>query len=110
VANHLAVARIVNFRAWLLKKEKFKQAHSVTKEYPRKELFRLVSQMRRAAVSVPSNIAEGACRKGKVEFKHFLYEASASGVELETQIIIAGNLNYIQKERQIKIQEELTLH
>jgi four helix bundle protein len=71
VSNHLALARTVNFRAWLLKKEKVKQAHFVTNEYPREELFGLVSQMRRTAVLVPSNIAEGACRKGKVEFKHF---------------------------------------
>ena len=70
-------------------------------------MFGLVSQMRRAAVSIPSNIAEGACRKGKTEFKHFLYISLASGAELETQIIISGNLNYIQKENQTKILEEL---
>lgn len=81
--------------------------YNVTKEYPREELFGLVSQMRRAAVSIPSNIAEGACRKGKTEFKHFLYISLASGAELETQIIISGNLNYIQKENQTKILEEL---
>ena len=71
--------------------------YNVTKEYPREELFGLVSQMRRAAVSIPSNIAEGASRKGKTEFKHFLSISLASGAELETQIIISGNLNYIQK-------------
>ena len=81
--------------------------YNVTKEYPREELFGLVSQMRRAAVSIPSNVAEGACRKGKTEFKHFLYISLASGAELETQIIISGNLNYIQKENQTKILEEL---
>ena len=81
--------------------------YNVTKEYPREELFGLVSQMRRAAVLIPSNIAEGACRKGKTEFKHFLYISLASGAELETQIIISGNLNYIQKENQTKILEEL---
>ncbi len=81
--------------------------YSLTKEYPREELFGLVSQMRRVAVSIPSNIAEGACRKGKIEFKHFLYIALASGAELETQIIISGNLNYIQKDKQTKILDEL---
>ena len=49
--------------------------YSATKVYPKDELFGLVSQMRRAAVSIPSNIAEGASRKGKLEFKHFLYIA-----------------------------------
>ena len=81
--------------------------YSATKVYPKDELFGLVSQMRRAAVSIPSNIAEGASRKGKLEFKHFLYIAFASGAELETQLIISGNLNYIQKETQIKMIEEL---
>ena len=81
--------------------------YNITREYPREELFGLVSQMRRAAVSIPSNIAEGACRKGKIEFKHFLYVALASGAELETQIIILGNLNYIQKDKQTKTLEEL---
>ena len=82
--------------------------YCITKVYPKDELFGLVSQMRRAAVSIPSNIAEGATRKGKVEFKHFLYIALASGAELETQLIISGNLNYIRKEIQMEMIEELT--
>ena len=82
-------------------------SYNVTKEYPREELFRLVSQMRNAAVSIPSNVAEGTCRKGKTEFKHFLYISLVSGAELETQIIISGNLDYTQKKNQTKILEEL---
>jgi four helix bundle protein len=81
--------------------------YSVTKVYPKEELFGLVSQMRRAAVSIPSNIAEGASRKGKLEFKHFLYIALASGAELETQLIISLNLNYISKVEQAKLIEEI---
>jgi len=81
--------------------------YSVTKVYPKDELFGLVSQMRRAAVSIPSNIAEGASRKGKLEFKHFLYIAIASGAELETHLIISLNLNYISKVEQAKLIEEL---
>jgi four helix bundle protein len=81
--------------------------YSVTKVYPKEELFGLVSQMRRAAVSIPSNIAEGASRKGKLEFKHFLYIALASGAELETQLIISLNLNYISKVEQAKLIEKI---
>jgi four helix bundle protein len=55
----------------------------------------LTSQIRRSAVSIPSNIAEGSTRKNKTEFKQFLYIALSSAAELETQIIIANNLNYI---------------
>ncbi len=55
----------------------------------------MTSQIRRSAVSIPSNIAEGSTRKNKTEFKQFLYIALSSAAELETQIIIANNLNYI---------------
>ncbi|MDP1725493.1 MAG: four helix bundle protein [Bacteroidota bacterium] len=83
--------------------------YDLTKEYPKEELFGLVSQIRRAAVSIPSNIAEGASRKGKTEFRHFLYISLASGAELETQLIISGNLNYISKEKQTELIEELNI-
>lgn len=54
----------------------------------------IVNQMRKSAVSIPSNIAEGATRKSKIEFKQFLYIALSSAAELETQLIIAQNLKY----------------
>jgi four helix bundle protein len=61
-------------------------------EFPKEEIFGLTSQIKRAAVSVPSNIAEGKMRGGEVEFKRFLLIALASGAELETQLIIAKKL------------------
>ena len=73
--------------------------YSVTKIFPNDELYGLTSQMRRAAVSIPSNIAEGSARQGNKEFIHFLYIALGSTVELETQLIIAYKLNYINKEK-----------
>lgn len=60
--------------------------------FPKSELYGLTSQMRRAAVSTPSNIAEGYKRKSKLEFLQFLSIAEGSAAELETQIIIAKNL------------------
>lgn len=81
--------------------------YDITKQFPKEEMFGLVSQMRRAAISIPSNIAEGATRNSKKEFKQFLYIALASASELETQIIIAKNLNYIDKELEQNLVLEL---
>jgi len=76
--------------------------YKATDSFPNKEIYGLTSQIRRSAVSIPSNIAEGAARKNKAEFKQFLYIALSSGAELETQLIIANNLEYL-KENQSKI-------
>jgi four helix bundle protein len=69
--------------------------YKTTESFPKSEIYGLTSQIRRSAVSIPSNIAEGATRKSKIEFKQFLYIALSSAAELETQLIIANNLNYI---------------
>jgi four helix bundle protein len=61
----------------------------MTAGYPKKEMYGLVVQMRRSAVSIPSNIAEGAARRGDKEFTHFLYIALGSASELDTQLEIA---------------------
>lgn len=71
--------------------------YACTAKFPKEEQFGLVSQMRRAAVSIPSNIAEGAARQGNKEFIHFLYIALGSKAELETQLIIASNLHFISE-------------
>jgi four helix bundle protein len=68
--------------------------YGITKKFPIEEKFGLTNQIRRAAVSVPSNIAEGAARSSNKEFKQFLYIALGSLSELETQLIISNNLNY----------------
>ncbi len=69
--------------------------YRLTEDFPRNETYNLTSQMRRATVSIPSNIAEGSRRNGKKEFKHFLAIAYGSGAELETQIMIAKRLNFV---------------
>src|SRR4051812_22702573 len=72
--------------------------YEVAKELPPDERFGIRSQISRAAVSVPSNIAEGCSRNSELEFKRFLEIAIGSSFELETQIIICGNLGYLKSD------------
>jgi four helix bundle protein len=68
--------------------------YTLTKEFPREELYGLTSQIRRAAVSLPSNIAEGHGRLGTNEYRHFLGIARASNFEVQTQLEIARRLDF----------------
>lgn len=72
--------------------------YHVTSTFPRDERFGLISQARRAAVSIPSNIAEGAGRNSLKEFNNFLGIANGSSYELQTQLVIANKLNLINDE------------
>jgi len=72
--------------------------YEITRNFPNEEKFNLVTQMQRAATSIPSNIAEGAGRNTNVSFKHFLTIAIGSAHELETQIIISKQLGYIYED------------
>lgn len=71
--------------------------YDLTKKFPRTEEFGLTSQMRRSAVSIPSNIAEGRRRSSRNDYLHFLNIAYASGAELETQIEISRRLSFGQE-------------
>ena len=71
------------------------EIYRITSDYPKEELYSLTSQMRRSAVSIPSNIAEGAARNYNKEFIQFLYIALGSLSELETQLIISVNLQFL---------------
>lgn len=75
--------------------------YKVSENFPKHEVYGLSSQIRRAAVSIPSNIAEGAGRKGENEFTRFLYIALGSLSELETQIEISQRLDYINNIEEI---------
>jgi len=76
--------------------------YSLTTQFPSDEKFGLVSQMRRAAVSIPSNIAEGAARKGDKELIQFLMIAIASLSELETQYLISVRLKFSSKNEKLE--------
>ncbi len=69
--------------------------YKITSSFPKTELFGLVQQMRRASISVSSNIAEGAGRNNKGEFRHFLGIAVASMCEVESQVIVSSRLGFI---------------
>jgi four helix bundle protein len=80
------------------------EIYKVTESFPKSEQYGLTNQIRRCAVSIPSNIAEGAARTSTKEFSHFLAISLGSIAELETQLIISRNLNYLNSIQQ----EELT--
>ena len=84
-----------------------KQTYSLCKSLPNDEKFGLISQMQRASVSIASNIAEGAGRNSNKEFKQFLSFAAGSAHELETQVIIAGEVGFVQSDQVSVITEEI---
>ena len=80
---------------WKLGIELVTKIYEITSHFPTTEQFGLTSQMQRAAVSVPSNIAEGAARNSEKEYIHFLYISLGSLTELETQLIISEKLGFL---------------
>lgn len=80
--------------AWQLAMDLAAAVHQASKCFPRDELYGLTSQLRRSAVSVPSNIAEGQGRRTPNDFRHFLYMAMASLQECETQLLLAERFGY----------------
>jgi len=86
--------------------ELVEEVYKVTAEFPKEEIYGLTNQMRRASISVPSNISEGAARSGKKEFINFLYIALGSLAELETQTIISEKLGYLKNDRLMDLIEK----
>ncbi|MDD3437007.1 MAG: four helix bundle protein [Candidatus Gastranaerophilales bacterium] len=86
-----------DLEVWKLAMEFITDIYSITKKFPKEEFYGLTNQIRRCAISIPSNIAEGSARQSDKELIQFLYIALGSVSELETQLIIARNLNYINE-------------
>jgi four helix bundle protein len=91
-----------NLDVWKKSMDLVEVTYKLTQQFPDNEKFGLTSQMRRSAVSIPSNIAEGAARKGDKELIQFLYIAIGSISELETQYLIAVRLKFTNKDEVIE--------
>ena len=104
------VMTIHNFRelvAWQKAMQLTKDVYVMTKAFPTTEQYGLVSQVQRAVVSIPSNIAEGAGRPTQKELVHFLSFSLGSAYELETELLLAYELNYITSEQSQQINAKI---
>ena len=88
--------------AWQVSIDLVGDLYRMTETFPAKETYGLASQIRRAAISVPSNIAEGAARTTKREFAHYLSMARGSVSEIDTQLTIAKQLDYIHNDEEVQ--------
>lgn len=81
--------------------------YQLLKKFPKEEMYQLNSQIKRASVSVPSNIAEGSGRKTEKEFSYFLFVAHGSACELDTQLNLSQRFGYISEEEYVFISKEI---
>lgn len=88
-----------NLDVWNLAIELVAEVYKITKLLPQEERYNLVNQMKRAAISIPSNIAEGAARNTKKEFINFLHISQGSLSELDTHLEITKRLKYLSEEK-----------
>lgn len=98
-----------NLKAWSDSISLIKEIYLITKSFPKEELFGITSQMRRAALSIPLNIAEGAARTSKKEFVRFLDIAIGSIAELDTLFIVSVDLELLSDEEFHLLNEKLDL-
>ena len=83
------------------------KVYEASKAFPKEEMFALTSQVRRAAYSIPTNIAEGSERKTKADFSHFLQMSIGSVSELEYEILLAKDLHYIKEDKYNELKAEI---
>jgi four helix bundle protein len=96
-----------NYEVWQNSKELVILLYQLTMNFPDTEKFGLISQIRRAAVSIPANIAEGAGRRTEKDFRSFLYVSLGSAFELETLIELSFDLGFIDKDNYNGITEKI---
>jgi four helix bundle protein len=96
-----------NLQIWQQAMDLVEEIYKLTASFPIEEKFSLVSQMTRAAVSIPSNIAEGAGRNSDKDFAHFISIAIGSLYELNTQIVLSERLGYINQSQSQELQKKL---
>jgi four helix bundle protein len=96
-----------DLKIWQKGVEIAEKVYSITDGFPESELYGLTSQMRKASVSIPSNIAEGFVRQYSKEYKQFLYISLGSCAELETQLIISNRRNYLTNNKLQELSEDI---
>lgn len=101
--NNTAVRNFRNYEVWKESMELVMMIYDVIRLFPCFEKYGIADQLRRAAVSIPSNIAEGASRPTDNEFVRFLHFSMGSAFEVETQLLIANRLNYISTEKNLEL-------
>ncbi|SNR17159.1 four helix bundle protein [Tenacibaculum jejuense] len=87
--------KYTDLEVWIKSRALVSQVYTLSKDFPAEEVYGLTSQIRRSAISIPSNIAEGCGRQTDKETIHFLYIARGSLYELETQLFLSKDLSYI---------------
>ncbi|MFT3754114.1 MAG: four helix bundle protein [Paludibacter sp.] len=92
---------------WIKSMDLASEIYKLTNSFPGIERFGLISQMQRSAVSIPSNIAEGSAKSSNKDFSRFLEMSIGSSFELETQLILATKLNYLESEVSISTQSKI---
>ncbi len=96
-----------NLEVWKLSVDFVKDIYTLTTNFPDEEKFGIISQLRRAVVSIPTNIAEGAARSTKKELRNFLYIASGSLSEIDTLLTISKELGFIKESQLDALNEKL---
>lgn len=99
--------RYKELNIWKKSRSFASEIYKVTQGFPSEEKFGLTNQLRRAAVSIPSNIAEGASRKSNKDFARFIEIAIGSANEIDTQLLIATDLEFMTLKEHLAIDEEL---
>jgi four helix bundle protein len=97
-----------DLRVWRLGMDLVEEVYRLTRSFPRFEVYGLAGQMQRAAVSVPSNVAEGHSRQHTREYLHHVSMAQASLAELETQVEIAARLDYLTDEQRRRVLDAIS--
>jgi len=95
-------------QAWQLSDDLTVNIYEITRKFPSEEKFGVISQIRRSAYSVPSNIAEGSARESKKDYLHFLYIARASLTETQYFVHLSKRLGYLSKEKHDELMESVT--
>lgn len=99
--------RFKHLEMWKQSRAFCTEIYAATTSFPDNEKFGLTNQLRRASVSIPSNIAEGSSRNSNKDFSRFLYIAVGSAYEIETQLLISYDLNFIPKEKLTTLNQKL---